>query len=286
MAISKFWSYNLHFPVHFIYVNVFTSTQRGKNAHWQITQAFVPWCRSSRTLGFSSWLAPGWTWQSQTAEISGTTNTWAVCEGYLGTAGSKSSWQHTWGLDSLSWEPWFNSVWSLEAPGWLGTSLHCKSRDTETVLHSLGQEPEGLGRLSGSDVMLWTPDSRPKPEAGHRRCVFPEEVWRTLQSTLWYQSRGDSGSSGLANPVEAMELNWWPMVLHDLLVVGNLFLDRLYNGTEIFLAVVWRAVSIVPCLWVCISPPAQGDFLPYFFSSKITWQLDVFIKLPAAWFTI
>lgn len=52
------------------------------------------------------------------------------------------------------------------------------------------------------------------------------------------QSRGDSGSSSLANLVEAMELTWWPVVLHDLLVVGNLFLDRLYNGTEVFLAVV------------------------------------------------
>lgn len=27
--------------------------------------------------------------------------------------------------------------------------------------------------------------ARPKSEAGHVRCVFPEGVWRTLQSTLW-----------------------------------------------------------------------------------------------------
>lgn len=52
------------------------------------------------------------------------------------------------------------------------------------------------------------------------------------------QSHGDSRSSSLANLVEAMELNWWPVVLHDLLLVGNLFLDRLYNSTEVFLAVV------------------------------------------------
>lgn len=53
-----------------------------------------------------------------------------------------------------------------------------------------------------------------------------------------YQSHGGSGSSSLANLLEAVDLNWWPVALQDLVVVGNLFLDRLYTGTEIFLAVV------------------------------------------------
>lgn len=148
-------------------------------------------------------------------------------------------------------------VWSLEAPGWLGTYLHFKSRDTEMVLHSLGQEPERLGRVGQiawvgcGAVDSWLPDLSQKQGMWDvfslGRCeglfrshcdISPMETpvvaaWQTL----WKQWRWIGGQW------YSMIYWWWRIC----------FLDRLYNGTEIFLSVVWRAVSIMPCLWVCIS---------------------------------
>lgn len=181
-------------------------------------------------------------------------------------------------------------AWSLEALSDLGPICIARAEMLKWFCTAWARSQKGWGgldRLSGLDVMLWGLDcqtwvrSRAWETFSLRKCEG-----RTLQSTGWIC--GGSGSSSLANLLEAVDLNWWPVALQDLVVVGNLFLDRLYTGTEIFLAVVWRAVSIMPFEFAfqCISAPAQGDFLSYFFSFKITWQLDLFIKPPAAWFTI
>lgn len=87
------------------------------------------------------------------------------------------------------------------------------------------------------------------------------------------QSHGDSGSSSLGNILEAMELNWWPVVLHDIVAVGNLFL----TGSIMAQRSSWQSYEELCLLchgfefaFQCVSSPAQGDFLSYFFFSKIT----------------
>lgn len=163
-------------------------------------------------------------------------------------------------------------AWSLEAPGCLGIDLHCKSRDTEMVLRGLGQEQEGLGRVGRIAWVGCDAVGTGVPDLSQKQAMWDvfslRECEGLFRAHCGYQSHGDSGSGSLANLVEAMELNWWPVVLHDLLVVGNLFSDRLYNGTEIFLAGLWRAISIVPCLWVYIS---------VYFSSSSRWFSFLFL---------